>query len=309
MSPLLEAVDVAVGFASAAGRVSAVRGVSLCVERGETLGLVGESGCGKSTFARAVLGLERLERGQVRLDGVDFHTAGASTRRALRRRMQPVFQDAGSALDPRMTVATSVAEPLAVHGTVPRVGRKARVAALLDAVQLPADVADRFPHELSAGQRQRVNLARALALEPELLVLDEPVSALDVSVQAQMLNLLASIKAARQLTLLFISHDLDVVAWLADHVAVMYAGLLVEVGPTAAVLESPRHPYTRALLDSRPGRRAEVKATVDPPSPLRLPPGCAFHPRCPLAVDACRREVPRLEGDAHRAACPVTKGR
>lgn len=301
---LLQAADLRVTYQTAAGALAAVRGVSLGLARGETLGLVGESGCGKSTLARALLGLERLAAGSVHFDGAALQGASPATLRALRRRFQPVFQDPGSALDPRMSVGASIAEPLGIHRVGTRAERRRRVAALLEAVQLPQELAARLPAELSSGQRQRVALARALALEPELLLLDEPVSALDVSVQAQLLNLLAALKRARGLTLLFISHDLDVVAWLADRVAVMYAGRLVEVGAVADVVERPRHPYTRALLDARPGRQPSgAPLPPEPPSPLDVPAGCAFAARCPLAQDRCRRDDPSLQGAPQLAAC------
>ncbi|GMU61106.1 MAG: ABC transporter ATP-binding protein [Myxococcaceae bacterium] len=280
--------------------VEAVRGVSLTVNKGERLGLVGESGCGKSSLARAMLGLEPLAAGAIRFDGQPVHGAKAT----LRRRLQPVFQDAGSALDPRMTVAASLREPLEIHRVGTAASREARLDELLDLVKLPREVKGRLPKTLSAGQRQRVNLARALALEPELLVLDEPVSALDVSVQAQVLNLLESIARTRALTLVFISHDLDVVAHLCDSVAVMYAGLVVERGPTARVLESPLHPYTRALCAARV--KALEGTPGEPPSPAHWPPGCAFHPRCPVVVERCRKDRPALPEGEHRAACFVT---
>jgi oligopeptide/dipeptide ABC transporter ATP-binding protein len=224
--------------------------------------------------------------------------------RTLRRRFQPVFQDAGSALDPRMPVGTSLLEPLDIHGVGSAAERSARVDALLDLVQLPREVKDRLPRALSAGQRQRVNIARALALEPELLILDEPVSALDVSVQAQVLNLLDAIAKARSLTLVFISHDLDVVAHLCDRVAVMYAGCVVEQGPTAEVLSAPLHPYTRALCAAR--QHPLTGAPGEPPSPGHWPTGCAFHPRCPVATARCPKDTPVLPSGAHRAACFVT---
>ncbi|MEW6430099.1 MAG: ABC transporter ATP-binding protein [Myxococcota bacterium] len=300
-APLLDVRDAHVTYRARGGLVTAVRGVTLSVARGERLGLVGESGCGKSSLARAMLGLERLSGGAITFDGQPVRGAP----RALRRRFQPVFQDAGSALDPRMTVGASLLEPLEIHGIGTAKDRAVRVDALLDLVQLPRDVQARLPRALSAGQRQRVNIARALALEPELLILDEPVSALDVSVQAQVLNLLEAIAKARSLALVFISHDLDVVAHLCERVAVMYAGLLVELGPTADVLERPRHPYTEALCAARTRALAQA-AAGEPPSPTRWPPGCAFHPRCPKAVERCGKERPALPSGPHRAACFVT---
>jgi peptide/nickel transport system ATP-binding protein len=298
--PLLELRDVQVAYRGRGAPITAVRGVSLTVGRGERLGLVGESGCGKSSLARAMLGLEPLGGGAATFDGRPVHGAAPG----LRRRFQPVFQDAGGALDPRRTVGASLREPLDIHRVGPPGERGARVDALLDLVQLPRDVQGRLPRTLSAGQRQRVSLARALALEPELLVLDEPVSSLDVSVQAQVLNLLETIAAARSLALVFISHDLDVVAHVCERVAVMYAGLVVEQGPTHEVLARPRHPYTAALCAAR-ARALSSSIAGAPPSPSRWPPGCAFHPRCPRALPSCAVDLPRLPVGPHRAACPV----
>ena len=217
----------------------------------------------------------------------------------LRRRFQPVFQDVGAALNPRLRLRSSLSEPFEIHGLQVT---DAQLVALLAQVQLPEDVLERLPRELSVGQRQRVNLARALALEPELLLLDEPVSALDVSVQAQVLNLLSSLVRSRGLALLVITHDLEVVAHLCQRLAVMYAGRIVEEGPVADVLERPRHPYTRLLVDSR---HRVVEAQGEPASPFKLPGGCAFHPRCPLAEDRCRAAEPALEGQGHQVACLV----
>jgi oligopeptide/dipeptide ABC transporter ATP-binding protein len=299
---LLEVRGAQVAYRARGTSLTAVRGVSLSVRRGERLGLVGESGCGKSSLARAMLGLEPLTAGTITFDGQAVHGAP----RSLRRRFQPVFQDAGSALDPRMTVQASLLEPLDIHRVGTPAERRARVDALLELVQLPPDVKARLPRSLSAGQRQRVNIARALALEPELLILDEPVSALDVSVQAQVLNLLEAIAKARSLALVFISHDLDVVAHLCDRVAVMYAGLIVEQGPTADVLERPKHPYTQALCAARTRVTAPAAVPGEPPSPSNWPPGCAFHPRCPRAIERCAKERPKLLEGTHRAACFVT---
>jgi len=297
---LLAARDVRVHYRVRGATLEAVRGVSLSVARGERVGLVGESGSGKSSLARALLGLEPIASGAIHFDGQAVHGAA----RALRRRFQPVFQDAGSALDPRMSVGASLREPFEIHDVGTAVEREARVDALLELVQLPREVKERLPKTLSAGQRQRVNIARALALEPELLILDEPVSALDVSVQAQVLNLLDGIAKARSLTLVFISHDLDVVAHLCSRVAVMYAGLVVEQGPTATVLEGPLHPYTRALCAARTQPLAATPG--EPPSPHRWPSGCAFHPRCPVVGPRCATERPALADGPHRAACFVT---
>lgn len=299
MSALLQASGVEVRYRAQGKRIAAVRGVSLQVDKGERLGLIGESGSGKSSLARALLGLEPLSAGTVRFDGQPMHGA----RPALRRRFQPVFQDVGASLNPRMRIREVLAEPFVIHH-VPV--DEQRLTALLEQVQLTPELLSRLPRELSVGQRQRVNLARALALEPELLLLDEPVSALDVSVQAQVLNLLQTITRQRSLSLLVITHDLDVVAHLCTRLAVMYAGRIVESGSVAQVLEQPLHPYTRLLVESR---RALVAATGEPASPHALPSGCAFYPRCPHLIDRCKVEDPQLTGHQHASACLVFKGR
>jgi peptide/nickel transport system ATP-binding protein len=253
------------------GAIHAVRGVSFSVAPGETLGLVGESGCGKSSLARALVGLVPKAKGAVR-----FAQAPRS--------MQLVFQDSLAALDPRMTIEAALREPLDIAG-LPR----ERLPGLLEAVGLPTELLPRLPRELSAGQRQRVCIARALAVEPKLIVLDEPVSALDVSVQAQVLNLLGELQRTRGLTYLFISHDLAVVSHVSTRIAVMYAGRIVELGPTEEIVSRPRHPYTQALLAAA-SKLTPLKG--EPPSPLAPPPGCAFHPRCPHAFDRCKVEMP-----------------
>jgi len=311
-APFVEATNLTVGYDSDAGRVRAVDGVSLTIYRGETLGLVGESGCGKSSLGRALLQLLPIESGSVHFDGTPLQTLSRRQLKALRPRMQPVFQDPIAALDPRMGVGDMLGEALAVRGDA----SPSRIAALLELIGLPPDAASRRPHAFSAGQRQRLCIARALAVEPEFLVLDEPVSALDASVQAQIVNLLVDLQRTRKLTYLFISHDLGVVAHLATRVAVMYAGRIVELGPTEAVLSRPMHPYTRALIASLPARSPvnrgqRVPVPGEPPSPLRRPPGCAFHPRCPLAIPSCRTDVPALEsvGFDHSAACPVVSSK
>lgn len=294
----------------------AVSGVDLAVYEGETLALVGESGCGKSTLGRLLLGLLPPTQGQVFFDGQDLAALPPARLRALRRQMQLVFQDTAAALNPRWTVGQSLAEPLRIHNLCPRGEYAARGAALLTQVGLAPDLLDRYPHQLSGGQRQRVGLARALALSPRLLVCDEPVSALDVSVQAQMLNLLADLQRAQGLTYVLISHDLGVVRHSADRVCVMFLGRVCEVGPTQALFSAPRHPYTKFLLDSvprpDPTRRGESGPPLagEIPSPVHPPSGCRFRSRCPYAQDICAQTVPPLTGAGdHQAACHFPLGR
>ena len=299
-APLLEATGISVTFDSPDGPVAAVRDVSLELLAGQTLGLVGESGSGKSTLGRALLNLVRRDAGTVRVCGKPFD---ASSRRVA----QPVFQDPAAALDPRFTVEQTLREPLQI---VKARATPERLVELLALVQLSPELLPRFPHQLSAGQRQRVCIARALAVEPQLLILDEPVSALDASVQAQVVVLLQRLQAQKQLSYLFISHDLEVVAHLSTHVAVMYAGRIVERGTTEQVLGAPSHPYTQALLASSlsadPSLRQRVAPlTGDAPSPLHPPSGCAFHPRCPHARPECRAALPPWKERAagHLVAC------
>ena len=281
--------------------VHAVRDVSLDITRGQTVALVGESGSGKSTLGRIALRLLRPTAGTVWFDGSDLSTASASALRKLRRRMQPVFQDVEGSLNPRLTVAAAVREGLLVHEIARGERADARVAQLLTEVGMDPSYARRYPHELSGGQRQRVGLARALAVEPEFLVLDEPVSALDVSVRAQVLALLLQLRQSRALTFLLIAHDLALVRLIADRVAVMYLGALVEEGPARDVYVDPRHPYTAALLSAVPvpdprARSARIVLPGEPPSPSAPPPGCPFHPRCfhPERDARCANERPAL---------------
>lgn len=307
-------------FARPRGVIHAVEDVSFALERGAALGLVGESGSGKSTSARAIVGLVRPTSGSVKLDGTELTTLSDRDRRPWRRRIQMVFQDPTGSLDPRLTVGTIVAEPLAIQRVGTRRERRARAASLLESVGLDATALERYSHEFSGGQRQRIGIARALALEPDVLVLDEPVSALDVSVQASVVNLLQDLRARLGLSYLFIAHDLAVVRHVCERVAVMYLGRIVEEGPREEIYARPRHPYTQALLSAvtipdpaAERARERIVLVGDPPSPANPPSGCAFHPRCAKRAlvpdDRCRREVPRLEDatrDRSRAACFLT---
>jgi len=284
-------------FSRVTGHVRAVDGVSFVVNEGETLALVGESGCGKTTTGRTILRLSPATSGSVRFRGQDVFALPRGEMRRLRRKMQIVFQDPYGSLNPRMTVGAIVEEGLKVHAMGSRAERRDAVAETLRRVGLSPDHAERYPHEFSGGQRQRVGIARALVLRPEFVVLDEPVSALDVSVQAQIVNLLAELREEMGLSYLFIAHDLAVVRHLADRVAVMYLGRIVEEGPTEAIFDAPAHPYTRALLSAIPApdpgsRRLRIRLPGEPPSPIDPPSGCSFHPRCPSRLDRCSAEDP-----------------
>jgi peptide/nickel transport system ATP-binding protein/oligopeptide transport system ATP-binding protein len=297
------------------GAVRAVDGVSFDVRRGETLGIVGETGCGKSTTAKLIMRLLDATAGEVRFAGQDITRLRGARLKAVRREMQIVFQDPYSSLNPRKTVGSIIGEPFAIHGLQAGKGeRKRAVQTLMDTVGLNPEHYNRYPHEFSGGQRQRIGVARALALRPKLLIADEPVSALDVSIQAQVLNLLREMQRRFGLTLVFIAHDLSVVRHMCDRVAVMYLGKVVEIGPVDRVYRDPQHPYTRALLSAMPSmdprrRTRQAPLTGDPPNPVRPPSGCRFRTRCPLAEAVCEKAAPvllALPSDGTRAvACHV----
>ena len=319
VAPLVEAQDVSKRFPLGGGLLSgprawvtAVDGVTLAIHPGETLGLVGESGSGKSTLGRLLLRLIEPTAGDVRFAGRSLLGLAPRALRALRREMQIVFQDPYGSLNPRLRVGAIVAEGLAIHRIGTPAERRERVAELLELVGLPPDAARRYPHEFSGGQRQRIGIARALAVEPRFVVADEAVSALDVSIQAQILNLLQDLRERLGLTMLFIAHDLRLVEHVSDRVAVMYQGRIVEIAPREEIYRNPRHPYTRALLSAVPvpdprQRKQRMVLGGDVPSRAETPSGCAFHPRCPHTEERCRSRVPGLEsgGGEHAVACHV----
>jgi len=315
-APLLEVRDLEVTFAAARGRLEAIRGVDLMVQSGETLGLVGESGCGKTTVGRMLLRLVEPTAGRVEFLGDDMTALSPSALRARRRDIQIVFQDPYGSLSPRMPVGDIVGEGLKIHfRQLSPAERDRKVAQALEEVGLDPGTRNRYPHEFSGGQRQRVGIARALALRPRLIVGDEPLSALDVSIQAQIMNLLGRLKRELGLTYILISHNLGVVSHICDRVAVMYLGRVVETAPREALFFDPKHPYTEALLAAvpvaRPGRpRRRAAAQGEIPSALNPPSGCPFHPRCPLAIDRCKVEVPACRTvDGREVACHLADTR
>jgi oligopeptide transport system ATP-binding protein len=319
MTALLQARDLCKHFPirkgfllREAGQVKALDGVSFEVQAGETLGLVGESGCGKSTLGRTLVRLYEPTAGSISYKGEDFLALRGERLRSMRRNIQMIFQDPFASLDPRMTVGQILGEPFKVHDVCPPAERQARAKALLETVGLKASYLNRYPHEFSGGQRQRISIARAMALNPELVVADEPVSALDVSIQAQILNLLKDLQKEFQLTYLFISHDLSVVDHFCDRVAVMYLGRIVEIAPKEELFSNPRHPYTQALIEAIPRvgsgkKKMKAALTGEVPSPIAPPRGCHFHPRCPKRHEGCDVDFPALveTGPSHHVACQL----
>ena len=324
-APLLQVEDLKVHFpirgglfGAPVGHVRAVDGVSFDIREGETFGLVGESGCGKTTTGNAILRMIRPTAGRVLFDGQDMTSAEGRSLFDIRRHMQIIFQDPASSLNPKISIGKGVGGPLFVHEGLRGAALKRRVGELLETVGLPRGQAGRYPHQFSGGQRQRIVIARALALRPKLVVCDEPVSALDVSVQSQVLNLLVRLQREMGLAYLFISHDLSVVRHISDRVAVMYLGRIVELAPTLELFARPRHPYTQALIAAIPlpdpaaqRSRRKVVLEAEIPSPANPPKGCAFHTRCPLARDICRSVPPalRTRGPGHQAACHLDEAR